>query len=70
MDNPGQLLKINNFVRTVQHLGRKANRLQEGSLVYSDLICVTGNRASLEQFKGSLSPQLLALTETVPLNLN
>lgn len=70
LENPGQLLKINNFSRTIRHLGRKTNRIQGDEPIFADLICVTGNKLMLEQFRNSLSPHLLGQTETLQLNLN
>ncbi len=70
LENPEQLLRINNYTRTVQYLGKKPLRPQEIPTYTPELIIVTGSHELLNRFKLTLSPMLLFNLETIPLALD
>jgi len=69
LENPGQLLRTNNFTRTIQYLGRKSTRQTTYPTYSPELIIITGNAAILNRFKETLNPSLSDQIETIALKL-
>lgn len=69
LENPAQLLRTNNYIKTVQFLGKKTGRQSPFPTYSPELIIITGSPAIIEQFKRTLSPILLGQLETITLKL-
>lgn len=70
LENPGQLLRINNYRRTLQYLSRKTSPMQPIPGFSPELIILTGNRAAIGRLRDTLSPALFTRLEVIPLRMN
>ncbi len=70
LEFPSQLLKLNNYTRTIRYLGRKTYRQQSIPSYSPELIILTGNRAALDRLRETLSPFLFARLEVIPLRMD